>query len=409
MKAGIVLKSKFYKSDNVDNYSGLIDYIDRKSARNSKKVIEKEMWNKKNEKERAFLENPYRTNGIFSASKDYFSSKEKIKIKEEFDNAQKKGSLLWSQVLTFDNEFLEQNGLMLNGQLLEEKFVESARNCMNVLMEKENLNGMWVAGIHYDKEHIHLHFAITESESTRLKIDKGLYKGELRGKFTQSTLNSIKSTCLNTLVNYSKYNECINEIIRERIVHDFILNKKNRQIRKKINELVNILEEECPQTYKWVYNRNDMKQYHELIHDIIDEFIDTYHKKEFDNLISLLNKQNKLYTEAYGISKQNSDFKINKLNELNSSLGNKILKECREISKIRRKENQYDNSQINLYKNNKKVSYKNNTYDITKFNYHINLLLKDLANEFLHKKNQMVYEYQQFLNELEREGYNLDL
>ena len=67
--------------------------------------------------------NPEKIGSLFTKDKHSLTEKEVKKLKKDFDKAQSNGSNMWQEVFSFDNEFLEANGLYdsENGALDEEK------------------------------------------------------------------------------------------------------------------------------------------------------------------------------------------------------------------------------------------------------------------------------------------------
>ena len=98
--------------------------------------------------------------------KDTLTQQDKQKLKELFTRAQKNNSVMWQTVFSFDNRWLQQNGLYnpLTRQVDARKLKEYTRAAMDKLTEKEALKGsaVWSAAIHYNTEHIHIHIAMVE-------------------------------------------------------------------------------------------------------------------------------------------------------------------------------------------------------------------------------------------------------
>ena len=57
------------------------------------------------------MDNPEKSTGLFN-EKDHITDDEKQELKNIFDSSQRKGSLLFQTVISFETEFLEVNGIM---------------------------------------------------------------------------------------------------------------------------------------------------------------------------------------------------------------------------------------------------------------------------------------------------------
>ena len=92
-------------------------------------------------------------------------------IKQIFQRGQQKGSIIYQDVVSHDNSYLEKIGLYdpKTDTLDEEGLKAAGRKMMETLFEKEQLNetGYWMATIHRNTKHIHIHFAVVEKKNTR--------------------------------------------------------------------------------------------------------------------------------------------------------------------------------------------------------------------------------------------------
>ena len=103
MKAGIVLVNK-YCNINDRRFSGYINYIDRDEATRNDNMEKFNLY-------QDYMDNPEKSTGVFTEEKDFMSMSEKQQLKKVFQKAQENGSLMWQPVISFDNEWLEENGL----------------------------------------------------------------------------------------------------------------------------------------------------------------------------------------------------------------------------------------------------------------------------------------------------------
>ncbi|MGO2548087.1 relaxase MobL, partial [Mammaliicoccus vitulinus] len=177
MKPAVILKSDFVVSTD-KNYSNYVNYIDREGAKNRDKEVQDYKWEDasyekyleylnrstvkySNEKEKG--------EGLFTEDKDLLSKNERRDIKKMFQESQQKGTVLWRDVYSFDNEWLDKNGFMNDGLLDEKSIKDATRRSMSECFNREDLKdtGYWVGEIHYNTDNIHVHVASTETEDTR--------------------------------------------------------------------------------------------------------------------------------------------------------------------------------------------------------------------------------------------------
>lgn len=344
IKAGVICTTKFIPEGS-NYFTGFIDYIKRDSA------VRNEHYDKFNAFQddvafadyQEYMGNPEKSSGLFTAQKDHVTDQDKEKLYEDFQTAQKNHGVMWQTVFSFDMEWLEKNGLYdpESKVLNEHKIMELTRNAMANMTEKEQMqeSAVWCASVHYNTAHIHVHVAMTEPYPTRPKVE---YNGKVqyRGKFKQSTFESTKSKIVNQVIRESSDNIRINNLIR-----DVILGGKKKRVVMQDNDLENLAQKlyadlKIP-SKKWHYNSPEMKPYRAQIDQITKAYLDQYHKGDMETLRELLQKQEKIYLEAYGKRKDPlapNQFAENKIQDLYTRMGNAILSELREHDKTVRKE-----------------------------------------------------------------------
>ncbi|MDI9218133.1 MobP2 family relaxase [Clostridium tertium] len=387
----IVMVCEFEKN-NFKDYGGYIEYIDREETHNeldlkstnyAEYLEYMDSKNRKKEKEKTTVK-------LFTEDKDILTKEDKEKLKNIYRQAQEKGSYLWKDVFSFDNEWLEENGLYDSEtkSLNEGEIREAIRKAMRFRIENENLNeALWTADIHYNTDNIHIHTSLIELEPTKE-----------RGKLKAKTLGKMKSNFINSLIDRDKEYDKINELIRERIVH----NRKNtstfkdKEMKKQLINIIKILPEDLSQ---WQYGYNSLNEARPLIDKLSKYYINNYCKKEFEELNNLLDIESNEFKRLYGEGKKEkgryNDYKENKINDLYKRLGNRFLKEMRKYAKDKRKELKI------LQKEDDKVKIVNTTkFNITRKQ--MNDIKRGMINEIQHMKNKIAYR--KLENEIEYEN-----
>lgn len=314
---GCIVKTKFV-TPNSDIFGGYIDYIDRENAVRNEHISSYSIYTN-------YMGNPEKTSDLFTSVSNHLTEEEKEQLKNTYIKAQKNGSLMWQTVISFDNRWLEENGLWnSNTYMLDKnKLMNYCRSSVNAMLKAENLeNAVWSAAIHYNTDNIHIHIATVEPTPTRRKmIVDG--KKELRGKFKLSSIEACKSRMVNQIVEHSLENQKINEIMRESIINsirdDVLL--ENKDI---VTQYLSVYNKLPSDKRAWKYGMNKIAALRPEIDKITSLYIQKYHGEEYKQLKELLANQNGIYSEAYG-GKTNTEYIDNKIKDLYKRCGNRIL------------------------------------------------------------------------------------
>lgn len=154
-------------------FSDYVSYMDRKSARESKDSELIKFDEIRYEDYNSYMGNPGKTSGLFTATKDVLNEEDIQELREKFRQAQENESILWQTVISFDNEWLKENGVYeeKNNYINTDILMDCARNCMKTMLEKEGLDksAVWSAAIHYNTDNIHIHIGTVEPIPMREK------------------------------------------------------------------------------------------------------------------------------------------------------------------------------------------------------------------------------------------------
>ena len=312
-----------------DKFQSYIDYIDREEAQRNNAFSTYNIFSDY-EQYNEYMGNPEKSSGLFTADKDSLTYAEKKELKSIFEMAQNNESLMWQTVISFDNRWLEKNGLYDPEKkvLDEQKVKETVRKAINRLMESEGMDhAVWSAGIHYNTDNIHVHVATVEPYPMREKM---LYEGnlEVRGKFKQSNLNKCKSVIVNEIAQTKEINFRINQIIRKDIV-DYLKEYELAADPVMKEKFLGLCEEISSIPKNMMnYNNRAMAPYRSRLDEISRLFLDQYCPEKYQELTEILDRQSKLYEEAYGGQKFNY-YKEDKLQDLMQRMGNASLKSVR--------------------------------------------------------------------------------
>lgn len=327
IKAGVVLVTKFIRPKS-KAYAGYIDYIDRDEAVRNEYS---DKWNGYAD----YMGNPEKTTEMFSAGSDRLSVEEKQQLKKDFISAQERGNLMWQTVLSFDNRWLEEQGLYdsSTNTLNADKLKELTRNSMKKMLEKEGIaeSAVWSAAIHYNTDNIHIHIATVEPGRTQRPMRED---GEPKGTWRQSTLKAGKASVVNNILMQQKENQLINDLIRKNIVGG----KREKMIAydKELRQAFLKVYNNLPTNKQyWTYNSTNLGNLNRKNLDELSQlYIQKFHKKDYEEFKKNVKKQQEKYREAYGDGdKIINRYAENKEKELYERLGNSILKEMKEYDK----------------------------------------------------------------------------
>lgn len=341
IKAGVTLMQDFCRPSS-DKFKGYIDYLDRDEAQRNNAIQTFNLFND-------YMGNPEKSTGLFTDDKDALTYQEKRALKAVFETAQDNESVMWQTVISFDNRWLEHNSIYDSGRKIvdESKLKEAIRLAINRLLKSEGLeHAIWSAGIHYNTDNIHVHIATVEPYPMREKM---LFQGkeEVRGKFKLKNIEACKSSVVNEIMQTRDVNLKINHIIREEIVAA----AKERQFAEdpQIRNQFLSLYESLPNIPRNLiqYNSSIMQSYRGQIDRISKIYIENYHMQEYKHFQEIVEKQSKLYAEAYGTSPR--EYRQTKEADLMERLGNTLLKAVKQYEKeLEKKQDSYIGREIEM-------------------------------------------------------------
>src|SRR5699024_12056706 len=105
---------------------------------------------------------------------------------------------LWQDVISFDNEWLEEQGLYdpTTHSVDEDKMIDVTRKAMEEVLNQEGINPntvLWSGSIHYNTDNIHVHTAMVQPQPTvkkkRFKNKEGEWVEQFKGQRKQKSLD----------------------------------------------------------------------------------------------------------------------------------------------------------------------------------------------------------------------------
>lgn len=154
---------------------------------------------------------------------------------------------------------------------------------------------------------------------------------EYKGKFKQSSIDSCKSTMVNQILENELNNKKLNEVLRNQLAAaikgDVLL--ENRDI---VNQFLKVYDNLPDKKGYWQYNNNEyIGKLRPDIDKITEMYLERYKSKEFYELKKIIDHNDSLYREAYGLNSE-THYSRNKYKELYTRCGNAILSVMKNIS-----------------------------------------------------------------------------
>lgn len=360
-RPAIVIVSQFTYSMQNSSFSGYLDYMNRPDTKENLIFKEENNYNKYLD----YLADGQKNGALFDSRNDYIE--EISSLAEYYNKAEKNGSPLWKDVISFDNDWLEKQGLYHSnsGWLNETKMKNVVREAVNEMVQVEKMQDpIWSASFHHNTHNIHVHVATVDMNPSHLpkvqaqnpKTKQKLFDEldepimQYRGKRKPKTIERMKSKVANNIIDRTPYLQKIDELVRDNA----------RQVKKvnivKINETKELFLEaiqKLPEDLtQWQYGYNSINEARDYIDQISENYLDAYHKDEVNELNDLLDEQVLLSEELYGSESNHTEYKDNKLDDLMIRMGNAVLSEMRIHTKEVNLSNEQKTNITNGYNNN---------------------------------------------------------
>lgn len=377
-RPAVVIKSKFIVgSEGGTSFNNYLNYMDRAETHDKTNDFEKYQ---------DYMSNEEKSTGLFTLNKDSLNDEDKVYFKEEFKKAQESGSVLWQDVISFDNEWLKESWVLEEKNIDNKQIQDATRSAVQDMLKKEGMidSAIWTGAIHYNTDNIHVHVAIVQTKNFKE-----------RGKRKQGSIDSMKSKVANKITDRSKHNEKLNVFIRERVINskrdDPLLSLKNQVMNRELVRQFKKVHQLLPEDKRmWRYNMNALKEVRPEIDKLTTLYIEKNFKTEFNDFQKELEKEVEIHKQMYGNSEKSENYRETKITDLYTRMGNTILKEA----------NAYDGKQKErVRKSNKKPSAFFVQRDLNKAVYLVNRFAKD---DWEKAKNQKAYEELQREQEHER-------
>lgn len=265
-----------------------------------------------------YMKNNEKSDGIFDSTKDSLSKAEIDLYRDMERRARAEGAPKYIGVVSFNNDFLRQQGIMQGNELDLRRLKDISRTAMAKMIHTSNKlddnNVFWTAAIHTNTDNIHIHFSICEKHC--MKRDKDMLE--------VNAFDKLKSVFVNEMIG-SKNTIEITSMQRQVLMPLF--DRSVGAVKEQIVELSRRLPEN---KNLWQYNRKSMQPYREMIDGCVNGIIESNDelKQAFGEYIGRLDEHTAKLKEWYGDGNRHLylDYKKNRLQDTYARFGNSLLK-----------------------------------------------------------------------------------
>ncbi|EAE9169145.1 hypothetical protein BU180_07965 [Listeria monocytogenes] len=317
-----------------------------------------------------YMDNPNKSTGLFDSTGEYISKERRKDYVQYFQLAQERDTILWQDLFSFNNEWLEAYGLMdtKTNEVDDTRLMNAVKTAMDTLVKMEGLQDYkWVASMHHNTEHRHFHVAGVELNPSRLWKWHNVYQKDYRGRYVlddvgkkiptgnkvfqptgvrkKETLKKIKSVFVNQLIQSAEALKAIDRVARQEIVGSIKAAKAFQVESQQEKEMLANLYLQLPKD-KRLWNMKNAKK--NFFGKEVTQLVESKFKGLLKDPYNDWQKKSIAQSEAYEKAYKNVEIKdapINdpeikkyyqdKLDKLYYDAGNAVLAQLRNLDKER--------------------------------------------------------------------------
>lgn len=307
-------------------YSGYLDYQDRSAA---KPVTMLSMAGTDpldiTTRINTFFAPGDKSDGIFDPRKDRLTPAEMEAYHAAYDRAQAAGCPLYRGVISFDNDFLREEGIMFQNDVEKRQLKDVTRAAVATLIEKSHLdptNVEWTAAIHYNTDNIHVHFSLVEKQKMQRRYDR----------LPLAAIEAAKSKVVNQIVGSEQ------SILRTKLLREELMPAAREAYRDHSDILIQLMDQ-LPAEVRWEYNRRGFAEYRPLVDKTVDRLIlaDPAARAAYEKYVETLQKHALQLRRFYGDGSRHlwEDFVPDRMAEFHAQAGNALLAELEKSTEIK--------------------------------------------------------------------------
>lgn len=274
-----------------------------------------------------------KVSALFTKDLDVLSGVAKKEVRKVFRLAQDNGSNMWQTVISFDNVYLQRQGLYdeKTGVLNEAQLRQAARKAVGRMLQREQMdNAVWTGAFHYNTDNIHIHIAIVEPEPMRQQrvytkyvrnkdgeylrdsegnkvpmrdaagqiITRKAYKGFIK----KSSIEALKSVLRAEIEQNREAYRSITKLLREDILGG-LKTKTLLDIPEFTDRMLDLhkalVSSHVPRRY-WNYNQHRLAEVRSAIDALSDLYLQTFHADDYQRFLLEIEMEAERQTGTYG-------------------------------------------------------------------------------------------------------------
>lgn len=272
----------------------------------------------------------------FDAETFNMDENEHDKLVQNLRRATKSKSMMWQGVVSFDTAFLDRTGTRdpKTGHIDQRKIKAAIQGAMPRLLHEEQLDSnstFWWGDVHLNKEHTHVHLAISQVRNSRpIKSD-----GRPKGSFKVKSFQHFKSHIYHSLeedrelgrdIDLEKQVDVLKKGLLTRLRSDAEAASKKTILDRIYRSLPNYKDK---RRWRASNHSKEFRSASKLTSELVENLLKSDLQQDYDELIGLYRKQDVLSREKYG--QKIKDTVAPKDKRLREQLMNRIFDSLREV------------------------------------------------------------------------------
>lgn len=315
---GVTLMCDFVQAANAgSSFGGFLDYMNRPDAFEAPELNAGQGSGALYSGYMDYMRNDDKSDGLFTAINDHADPARVEELKNEFTRRQNLGCPLYRGIISFDNAFLKEIGLIDQAGPDRTIIKETARASILELIEKSHLDParvLWTGAIHTNTDNVHVHYSIIEDQKYTRRKDM----------IALTAIDASKSVIVNKLVGSEE------TILRTRLVREKLLPGVRHEA-KNNTALLSDLMDFLPNNIPWEYGRKNFGPYRGRVDQVTNTIImnNPALKEPWDLINKDLDQYEKDVRRFYGDGDRRlwENVKANRLSDFYMRAGNTLLKE----------------------------------------------------------------------------------
>ncbi|MFT3950671.1 MAG: relaxase MobL [Oscillospiraceae bacterium] len=270
-----------------------------------------------------YMSNSEKSDGIFDMTHDRITYEQVEDYRDLERFSQSQGCPKYIGVMSFDNDFLLEHGILTEHGLNTHRLKELARTGITEMIHEsrklDDDNVYWTAAIHTNTDNVHIHYQLCEYEK----------RERARDMLEVRAFDKMKSKVVNQIIGSDRVKE-LTKLQREVLLPQLRESASAGNAREQITELALRL----PERNSWQYNHGSMRGCRKAVDSCVNSIIatDPALKEQFDGYMQKVEEQTEYLMGLYGSGNRRMylKYKSNRIHDFYERAGNTLLREIKE-------------------------------------------------------------------------------